>query len=97
MRIKPDFNLNSIFDIKEEELLARGIKCVFFDLDSTVMQSKTGKFTEETLEFLNRLSKNFKIPKTSIKILKGETSKDKTILFKTSDTEKVKLLNNTFS
>ncbi len=43
------------------------------------------------------LSKNFKIPKTSIKILKGETSKDKTILFKTSDTEKVKLLNNTFS
>ena len=61
MRIKPDFNLNSIYDIKEEELLARGIKCVFFDLDSTVMQSKTGKFTEETLEFLNRLSKNFKI------------------------------------
>ena len=61
MRIKPDFNLNSIFDIKEEELLSRGIKCIFFDLDSTVMQSKTGKFTPETLEFLNRLSKNFKI------------------------------------
>lgn len=61
MRIKPDFNLDSIFDIKEEELLARGIKCIFFDLDSTVMQSKTGKFTPETLKFLNRLSKKFKI------------------------------------
>ncbi len=61
MRIKPDFNLNSIYDIKEEELLSRGVKCIFFDLDSTVMQSKTGKFYPETLEFLNRLSKNFKI------------------------------------
>ncbi len=61
MRIKPDYNLNSIFDIDEEELLNRGIKCIFFDLDSTVMQSKSGKFTPETLEFLNRLSNTFKV------------------------------------
>ena len=31
------------------------------------------------------LSKNFKIPRTSIKILKGETSKEKTILLKVAD------------
>lgn len=61
MRMKPDYNLDSIFDIKEEELLKRGIKCIFFDLDSTVMQSKSGKFTPKTLEFLNRLSDKFKI------------------------------------
>lgn len=61
MRIKPDFNLDSIYDIKEEELIQRGVKCIFFDLDSTLMQSKSGKFTEKTLEFLTRLSKNFKI------------------------------------
>ena len=42
-------------------------------------------------------SKNFKIPKTSIKIIKGETSKDKTVLFETQDELKLKLLNNTFS
>ncbi len=61
MRLKPDYNLNSIYEINEEELLQKGVKCIFFDLDSTVMQSKSGKFTPETLEFLNRLSKNFKI------------------------------------
>lgn len=52
-----------------------------------------GKANKAVIEFL---SKNFKIPKTSIKILKGETSKEKTILFSTSEEEKVKLLYNTF-
>lgn len=61
MRLKPDYNLSSIYEINEEELLQKGVKCIFFDLDSTVMQSKSGKFTPETLEFLNRLSKSFKI------------------------------------
>lgn len=60
-RLKPDYNLNSIYEINEDELLNRGVKCIFFDLDSTVMQSKSGKFTQETHEFLNRLSSRFKI------------------------------------
>ena len=34
------------------------------------------------------LSKTFKIPKSSIKILKGETSKEKTLLFSISDKTK---------
>ena len=45
-----------------------------------------GKANKALIEFL---SKNFKIPKTSIKILKGETSKEKTILFETQDEEKL--------
>ena len=45
-----------------------------------------GKANKCLIEFL---SKNFKIPKTQIEILKGETSKEKTILFKTSDSEKI--------
>lgn len=53
-----------------------------------------GKANKALIEFL---SKNFKIPKTSIKILKGETSKEKTILFTTSDKEKLNLLNKTFN
>ena len=36
------------------------------------------------------LSKKFKIPKTSIEILKGDTSKEKTLLFKTIDETKRK-------
>lgn len=53
-----------------------------------------GKANKTLIEYL---SKNFKIPKTSIKILKGETSKEKTILFETCDEAKLKLLNNAFS
>lgn len=48
-----------------------------------------GKANKALIEFL---SKNFKIPKTSIKILKGETSKEKTILFETKDEEKLQKL-----
>ncbi len=43
------------------------------------------KANKALIEFL---SKSFKIPKTSIEILKGETSKDKTLIFKTDDKEK---------
>lgn len=53
-----------------------------------------GKANKAVIEFL---SKTFKIPKTSMKILKGETSKEKTILFMTQDEEKLKLLNNAFT
>ncbi|MBE7713463.1 MAG: YggU family protein [Cyanobacteria bacterium SIG26] len=52
-----------------------------------------GKANKCLIEYL---SKEFKIPKTYIKILKGETSKEKTILFMVNDEEKVILLNKTF-
>lgn len=38
------------------------------------------------------LSKTFKIPKTSVIITKGETSKEKTILFKDADENKISLI-----
>jgi hypothetical protein len=61
MRLKPDFNLESIYEIEAETLKECGIKGIFFDLDSTVMKSKSGFFTEKTCEFLDALSKDFKI------------------------------------
>ena len=48
-------------------------------------QPVENKANKALLEFL---SKNFKIPKTKIEIIKGETSKEKTILFKISDLAK---------
>lgn len=51
-----------------------------------------GKANKALIEFLSR---NFKIPKTFIKILKGETSKEKTILFETQDKEKLTKLKET--
>ncbi len=43
------------------------------------------KANKALIEFLSKL---FKIPKTSIEILKGETSKEKTLLLKTNDETK---------
>lgn len=44
-----------------------------------------GKANKALIEFL---SKKFKIPKTSIEIVKGETSKEKTLFFNVTDAEK---------
>ena len=43
------------------------------------------KANKALVEFL---SKKFKIPKTAVKIIKGETSREKTILFQTADNVK---------
>ena len=75
MRIKPDYNLESIYDIDTNELKSKGIKGMFFDLDSTVMQSKTGKFTKKTLDFLNDLQKDFKVAIISNNYKKGYIDK----------------------
>ena len=45
-----------------------------------------GKANKALIEFL---AKKFKIPKTSIEIVKGETNKEKTLFFKTIDEKKI--------
>ena len=53
-----------------------------------------GKANKALIEFL---SKKFKIPKTGIEIVKGETSKEKIILFKITDVKKQTLIISSFS
>lgn len=77
IKISPNAKKNEI--VREEEYTK--IKITAQPID--------GKANKALVEFL---SKNLKIPKTSIKILKGETSKEKTILFETKDEEKLKKL-----
>ena len=77
IKISPNSKRNEI--VREEEYTK--IKITAQPID--------GKANKVLVEFL---SKNFKIPKTSIKILKGETSKEKTILFETQDEEKLQKL-----
>ncbi len=48
-----------------------------------------GKANKCLVEYLSKL---FKIPKTSIVILKGETSKEKTLLIKTEDDDKISMI-----
>jgi len=59
MLLKPDFNLKSIYEIDLECLKEMGVKAIFFDLDSTIMVSKSGKYHGETEEWLNKVDKNF--------------------------------------
>ncbi len=82
IKISPNASKNEI--IKDEA----GIKI------KLTAQPVEGKANKALIEFL---SKQFKIAKTSIIILKGETSKDKTLLIKVSDDDKIALLKEVFS
>ncbi len=73
IRIVPNSSKNEI--ILEEEFVKVKITA----------QPVENKANKALVEFL---SKQFKVPKTSIEILKGHTSKDKTLLFSISDENK---------
>ncbi len=55
MIIKPDYDVEKLSDIDFDELKAKGIKVVMFDLDSTVMPSKSGQFPLEVLNLFGAL------------------------------------------
>lgn len=74
LKISPNASKNEI--IKTDD----GLKV------KVTAQPIDNKANKALIEFL---SKQVKIPKSSIEIIKGETSKDKTILFKTFDEEKI--------
>ena len=61
MFLKPDYNLKNVYEINFEELKSQGIKCIMFDLDSTIMVSKSGRFTKETLDWFNSFLNNFEV------------------------------------
>jgi len=77
VKIVPNSSKNDI--ILEEEFIKVKVTA----------QPIENKANKALIEFL---SKSFKIPKTGIEILKGETSKEKTILLKTLDDTKKKAI-----
>ena len=74
LRIVPNSSKNEI--IIEDEFIKVKVTA----------QPIENKANKALVEFL---SKKFKIPKTKIEIIKGETSKDKTLLFNISDKDKI--------
>lgn len=80
-KISPNASKNEI--IKTED----GIKI------KITAQPIDGKANKALVEFL---SKHLKIPKTSIEIVKGHTSKEKILLIKTTDTAKKDQLKSVF-
>ncbi|CCY24732.1 MAG: YqeG family HAD IIIA-type phosphatase [Brachyspira sp.] len=59
MFLKPDYDLKSIYDIDLDELEKSGIKAMLFDLDSTLMASKTGCYSQKTLDWLEKVQSKF--------------------------------------
>ena len=59
MFIKPDINIKSIYDIDLAELKKDGIKAMLFDLDSTLMASKSGVYSKEMKAWLDKVRKDF--------------------------------------
>ena len=53
-----------------------------------------GKANKALIEYLSKI---IKIPKTKISIVKGDTSKEKTLFFQTEDTEKQSQIVSLFS
>ncbi|MCI1273913.1 MAG: DUF167 domain-containing protein [Clostridiaceae bacterium] len=74
IKISPNASKNEI--IKSED----GVKV------KITAQPVENKANKALVEFL---SKEFKIPKTSIEIVKGQTSKEKTLLIKVEDEHKL--------
>ncbi len=61
MFLKPDYNLKKVFDINLDELKANGTKIILFDLDSTLMASKSATYSPEIKEWLSNVRKDFQI------------------------------------
>lgn len=61
MFIKPDYNLENIYKIDFRKLKEQGIKCIMFDLDSTVMKSKSAEFNPDTIAWFNTFINDFEV------------------------------------
>ncbi len=59
MILKPDYNVESLFDIDFEEIKNNGINAILFDLDSTLMPSKSGEYPQNVVDLLKYLNQNF--------------------------------------
>jgi HAD superfamily phosphatase (TIGR01668 family) len=59
MFVKPDYNLKRIYDIDLEDLKNQGIRGMLFDLDSTLMASKSAQYSKEILDWLSVVRKDF--------------------------------------
>lgn len=61
MILKSDYEAKTVFEIKYDELKESGIKVIAFDLDSTVMKSKSGVFSNEILQLFENLKRDFSL------------------------------------
>lgn len=51
----PDIYAKSIYDINYDALVSRGIKCVLFDLDNTLLPPRTKDISKKLAEFVKQV------------------------------------------
>lgn len=61
MLVKPDYNVESLEDIDFDALKSEGKSVLMFDLDSTLMPSKSGDYLPKTKELLKKLQQDFTV------------------------------------
>lgn len=59
MILRPNKIVKNIYEITPEMLKEMGVHALLLDLDSTVMKSKSGEFTKETMEWFDKFKKDF--------------------------------------
>lgn len=72
----PDMYQKNIYDINYELLKKKGIKCLLFDLDNTIIPVKKDEPSKKIKELFNYLEKHFKI------IIVSNSNKKRLIPFK---------------
>lgn len=92
----PDIYQESIYKINYDSLILRGIKCIIFDLDNTLVPIKEKMPTKENISLFNELKeKGFKIYlvsnsiKRRVRPFKDELKVDYVYKAKKPDTEKI--------
>ena len=58
---KPDIYQKSILDINYKALKEKGIKCIVFDLDNTLVESHKSTLKKEAIKLITNLKKDYKI------------------------------------
>ncbi len=53
----PDIYAKSIYDINYDNLVSRGIKCILFDLDNTLLPPKTKEVSKKLVDFIKQVKK----------------------------------------
>lgn len=61
MFVKADLIENDIFEIDYNKLQNDGIKLIIFDLDSTIMKSKSGIYDSRTLDLFEKIKTMFQV------------------------------------
>lgn len=61
MFVKADLIKKDIFDIDYNQLKNDGIKLIIFDLDSTIMKSKSAMYNTRTLELFEKIKTMFQV------------------------------------